>query len=290
MTTRFLAFLAGAVLLLTGCSRPTPIIVGSKDTIENNILAEIVAQHLEHRLGRPVQRQFNLGDIRIVHQALIGGTVSLYPEYSGQIVTEILKEPASPDNTVVYERARLEMKRMSLLEFMPSLGFDSRTALVVASAGNEILGSASDAVAIGTRWRVGVTFEFQNRNSGVPLLNKYSLAMGAPFRAMKPTELFKAMTEGTITMAVATTSDGHLTLPRWKALSDDKNVFPAGEPGILVREDVLAAEPNLRAALHSLSGKITLDQMRQMNADVEIKEKLVADVATEFLRSAGLIQ
>jgi glycine betaine/choline ABC-type transport system substrate-binding protein len=66
------------------------------------------------------------------------------------------------------------------------------------------------------------------------------------------------------------------------------NVFPAGQPGILVRDDILTAEPNLRSALNSLSGKITLDQMRQMNADVEIKEKPVADVAADFLKSAGL--
>lgn len=288
MTTRFLALFIGAVILFTGCSKPTPIIVGAKDTVEANILSEIIAQHIEKRLGRPVQRQFNLGDIRATHQALISGAISLYPEYSGQIVSEILKEPPSPEETVVYERARLEMKRMSLLEFLPPLGFDSRTALVIPSAGNEKIATASDAVNSGTKWKVGLTYEYQNRQAGLPLFNQYSLHMGAPLRAMKPDETFKAMDMGEVNMLIATTSDGHLTSPKWKALVDDKMVFPAGQPGILVRDDILTAEPNLRGALASLSGKITLDQIRQLNAQDEIQEKQIVDVAAEFLRLAGL--
>jgi osmoprotectant transport system substrate-binding protein len=289
MTTRLIAIFAGAVLLLSGCAKPTPIVVGSKDTIENNILAEIVAQHIERNLGRPVERQLNLGDIKIVHQALISGAIGLYPEYSGLIVAEILKESPSPEATVVYERARLEMKRLSGFEYLPPLGFDNRTALVIASAGNEKINTVDDAVNGDTKWKLGVTYDFQNRNSGLPLLKQYPLPMGAPLRAMNPTDLFKQMEEGTVNMVTATTSDGHLTSPKWKALIDDRNVFPSGQPGVLVRDDLLTAEPNLRTALNALSGKITLDQMRQMNADVEIKEKPIADVAADFLRSAGLI-
>ncbi len=290
MTTRFLASFIGAVLLLTGCSKPTPIIVGSKDTVENNLLAEIIAQQLEHSLGRPVQRQFNLGDIRITHQALISGAISLYPEYSGEIVTEVLKETPAPEDAVVYERARLEMKRLSLLEYFAPLGFDTRTALIVPSAGNEKITTAGEAAVSGNKWKVGVTYEFQNRRVGLPLVNQYSLPLGAPLRAMKPAEMFKLMDMGEVNMLVATTTDGHLTSPKYKALTDDKAVFPPGQPGILVRDDILSAEPSLRGALNTLSGKITLDQMRQMNAQVEIQEKQVVDVAAEFLRSVGLSQ
>ena len=83
--------LAGA-LAATGCGSGPKIAVGSMNSTEQTLLAEIVAQHLEHRLGRKVDRHPNLGQTVNAYQALQGGQVNLYPEYSGSIVTEILKE------------------------------------------------------------------------------------------------------------------------------------------------------------------------------------------------------
>lgn len=139
MPIRFTALCLTTFLLLTACSRPKPIVVGSKDSVEQQLLAEIVAQHLEHRLGVPVQRRFGMGDTRIVHQAMLNGDVSLYPEYSGLIVSELLRETPGTEASIVFERARSEMKRVELLEYVAPLGFDAPTALVVRAAGNEAI-------------------------------------------------------------------------------------------------------------------------------------------------------
>ena len=102
-----------ALLVVAGCgSSPKPIIVGSMNSTEQNILSEIVAQHLEHRLGRKIDRRPNLGGSLNAYQALQNGEISLYPEYTGSIVTEILKEPPASDPSLVFERARGEMRRM----------------------------------------------------------------------------------------------------------------------------------------------------------------------------------
>ena len=50
-----------ASLLLASCGRSGGIVVGSKDFTEQTILGEIVAQHLEHRLGAKVDRKPHLG-------------------------------------------------------------------------------------------------------------------------------------------------------------------------------------------------------------------------------------
>ena len=63
--------LIGIFVILCACSRQKPIIVGSKDTTEQKILAEIIAQQLEHRTEREVKRQFGLGDAGIVYQLLL---------------------------------------------------------------------------------------------------------------------------------------------------------------------------------------------------------------------------
>jgi glycine betaine/choline ABC-type transport system substrate-binding protein len=71
-------------------------------------------------------------------------------------------------------------------------------------------------------------------------------------------------------------------------LSDDKHVFPPYQACIVVREDALAAYPNLRAILTELSGKISDTEMRNMNYAVDAQHRPARDVAKEFLQRAGL--
>ena len=56
--------------------------VGSKNFTEQVILGEIVAQQIERRLGRQVDRKLNLGGTLLAHQALVNGQIDLYPEYT----------------------------------------------------------------------------------------------------------------------------------------------------------------------------------------------------------------
>ncbi len=277
------------VCLLSSCSRPKPIGVGSKDSTEQHILAEITAQHLEHRFpDTEIRRRFDLGDTRTVHQALLNSEIGLYPEYSGLLITEILKETPSDEASVVLERARMELKRISLLDFVAPLGFEARNVLVVKAADAEKLTTSSEAATSKTRWKVGLSYEFQNKETGLPSFNTYRFEMGAPLRSMKAEELFKALTDNSVSLIIATDTDGHLTQSGFKVLADDMKAFPPMQAGLVVRDDVLSAEPKLRAALNELSNKITLETMRKLNADVDIHERKVPDVAKDFLKSAGL--
>ncbi len=285
----FLAAL-GAAFLLSSCSGPKPIVVGSKDSLEQQLLGEIIAQHLEHKLTTKIERRLGGGDTRSVHQTMLDGQISLYPEYSGLIVSEILRDTPSPDPGVTFERARQELKRVELVEMLAPLGFNAVTALAVRAEGNEGVSSISQAAASATRWKLGVSYEFQNRPNGLPSLTGYRLEFGAPLRSMKDEELFQAMDDKDkpVDMVTATLSDGNLTLPKWKALEDNLSAFPPAEAAILVRDDVLAAEANLRGALLMLSGKINLETMRKLNVQVAIEKRPLAEVAAEFLKSAGV--
>src|SRR4051812_22550349 len=98
-------------VFLASCSSKTPIIVGSKNETEGMVLGEIVAQHLEHRLGRPVQRRSGLGNTGVLYQTLLSGQVGIYPEYTGLIESDIIKEQANPDPQIVLARVRQELSR-----------------------------------------------------------------------------------------------------------------------------------------------------------------------------------
>ena len=56
------------------------------------MLGEIIAQHLEHRLHRSVERSLNLGGTLLAHQALLSSQIDLYPEYTGTALAAILKD------------------------------------------------------------------------------------------------------------------------------------------------------------------------------------------------------
>ena len=116
---------------IVGCTKERPITVGSKNFTEQVILGEIVAQHLEHRLGRHVDRQLNLGGTLLVHQALVNGDIDLYPEYTGTALTAILKLPPAYDPAAAMALVRAEYHTRFGVEWMDPLGFDNTFAMVI---------------------------------------------------------------------------------------------------------------------------------------------------------------
>jgi glycine betaine/choline ABC-type transport system substrate-binding protein len=279
-----------AVLALAGgCGRrKQPVMVGSKNDTEDVLVGEMVAQHLERRLDGNVRRQLSLGSTAITHQALLTGQIDLYPEYTGLIASVILKEVPNEDPAILLERTRTQMRRVAQSELFDPLGFDSRATIVVRSSDAPREGSISAAGAGSIKWKIGVTFDFQDRPDGAPALLPYRLPQGAPVRGMDPKQLWMALEKGEVNMIAASATDGHLISSEWKALADDKKVFPAQLAGILVRQEKLTGEPRLKAALEELSGKFTVETMRKLNAQVEIDKKPVAQVAAEALAAAGL--
>jgi glycine betaine/choline ABC-type transport system substrate-binding protein len=281
-----LLWMLGLAVLLGSCGNSKkPIVVGSKNETEQMLLGEIVAQHLEHRLGRPVERRTGLGDTAVLYQALLSGVVGVYPEYTGQIESDILKEQANSDPQIVLTRVRGQMDMMQI-EVLDPLGFNNPSAMVVGAQGAKGIASLSDAAKADKRWKLGIPYEFQSRSDGLQALAAYRLPMASP-RVLDPKQLFPALAKGDVDMIATRATDGHLT-PDLKVLADDRKVFPPYEACLLVRKDLIAAEPGLRAALAELSGKIHADVIQKLNSEVDAHGRTPAAVASDFLSQAGL--
>jgi len=283
-----LAWIAGA---LTGCgSGAKPIVIGSKNSTENILLGEIVAQHLEHRLGRKVQRRLNLGGTAITYQEFQNGGISLYPEYTSAIETEILKETSGANASLSFERSKGEMARVAQADLLDPLGINNSTVVLVKpeDARREKVETLSDAAAAKDGWKMGVTLDFDERIDGFPALNTYHLPMSAPVRSMDLASLFVAFDSGQLNMIAANTTDGPIDGHDWKVLTDDRHVFPPRQACLLVRKDAEESEPRLRAALADLSGKFTNQVVRRMNRQIDVDHQPAAKVAAAFLQQAGL--
>jgi len=284
-----LAMFAGLAAVGCGKSQKT-IVVGSMSSTEQVVLGEIVAQHLEHRLGRKVDRRLELGATTLAYQAFQSGQISLYAEYTGAIVTQILKEQPGDDASLIFARAQGEMKRTAQAEMLNPLGLDNSFVVVIRAddprAGK--VSTLSEAAAVKDGWILGATAEFQQLGDGMPHLTQYKLPMKAAPRSMDGGLLFKALEDGMVTMIVAHATDGALTQKTWKVLSDDRHVFVAKQASLLVQGSVLTAQPDVRPVLDQLSGKITTEKMRELDAQVDLGHRQPKDVAAAFLAQNGL--
>ena len=252
------------------------------------MVGEIVAQHVERRLGFAVSRRSNLGAALLAYQALQNGEINIYPEYSGTIVTDILKETPADNPDQVFERAKGEMARIAQADLIGPLGVDSSYVAVVRANHPFAPGikTLSEAAQIGGGWKLGYSYQFQQRSDTMPALTQYHLPMEVPMRSMDAGALYKSMADGESTMIIGRNTDGALNSTDWKVLADDRKLFTSEQLGLVVRQDILRAEPRLAGALSELAGKLTNAKMRELNAQVETDHKTPADVARGFL--AGL--
>ncbi|MEQ1945650.1 MAG: glycine betaine ABC transporter substrate-binding protein [Bryobacteraceae bacterium] len=275
-----------ACLLIGACGRKQkPIIVGSKNSTDQMILGEIIAQHLETRLGRPIQRRLGVGNTMVTYQTMQSDQINVYPEFTGTMITEILREQPATDAALVFERARGEMRRVGQIEVLDPLGFSAEPVGVIASADPRAAKTSnlSEAAGASPGWKIAVSFDFQQRLDGVPAITQYHLPMTDPVRAVEAAELYRSIEQGQVSMVFGTMTDGQLALSKWKALRDDKSLFTPQQACILVRKTSIDAEPNLQPVLSELSGRISTEAMQRMNAEVIGNQRPIADVAKEFL-------
>ncbi|MGH9660915.1 MAG: glycine betaine ABC transporter substrate-binding protein [Bryobacteraceae bacterium] len=272
--------LAGVVLALAGCSRERPLVVGSKNFTEQVILGEIVAQHLERRLGVPVERKLNLGGTLLAHQALTAGQIDVYPEYTGTALTAILKQPISSDPAAVLATVRGEYRQRWQLEWLEPLGFNNTFAMVVRGGAAATL---SEAASRKQGWRLGVGYEFITRPDGLDgLVKTYRLPLDGTPKSMDLGLLYKALEQGQVDMVAGNVTDGLIDAMKLTVLADDRAYFPPYYAALVAGPRALAI-PGLKPALAELSGKFSDRAMRQLNYLVDGRHRPVRDVAREFL-------
>lgn len=290
--TRALAALI-LVISVCGCSdEARPITVGSKNFLEQILLGEIAAQHLEHRLGQRVERKLNLGGTLLVHKAIVNGDIDLYPEYSGTGATVILNLAPSDKADDVSAQVRREYEARFHLHWFDPLGFNNTFAMVIRKADADRLGvrTLQDAERHPSGWVLGVGYEFQQRLDGLPsLLRTYALPLrGAP-KVMDLGLLYRALEQGAVTMVAANSTDGLLLSLDVTVLEDNRNCFSRYDAAFVARNQAIAREPRLATALQDLSGRFSDDTMRRLNHQVLVQHGRIEEVARDFLRTSNLL-
>ncbi len=287
----FLLLLCFALALLPACRSHPHIVVGCKNFTEQIILGELIAQQIENKTHLPVERRFYLGGTYIAHQGILAGRIDIYPEYTGTALTAILKEQPSSDRKAVYDRVKSEYEQRFHLTLGPPLGFNDTFAIEIRGedARRLHLETLSQAANYTPEWRPGFGYEFMERQDGYKgLVATYGLRFAAPPRIMDLGLLTRALKDHQVDLIAGNMTDGLIPALDLFVLEDDKHYFPPYEAVPVVREQAMEEHPEIRAALAQLGGKISDQEMRQLNYEVDGNKRDVKEVVSEFLRSKGL--
>lgn len=280
-----------AVFLISCGAERNTIVVGSKNFSEQALLGEILAQHIEARTHLPVTRRFYLAGSYICQQALLAGRIDTYVEYTGTALTAILHDPIGNDTSAVFGRVKSEYQRRFGLDVLPSLGFNNTFAIVIRGedARRLNLRTISDAAPHAPQWQAGFGYEFMERPDGYEgLARVYGLHFSESPRILDLGLLYRALLEKQVDLVAGNSTDGLLSARDLVILADDKHYFPPYEAVPIVRSETETRHPEVRAAIAELAGKISDEEMRRMNFEVDGQHRDATDVAREFLHSKGL--
>jgi len=100
--------------------------------------------------------------------------------------------------------------------------------------------------------------------------------------------LARALKSKQIDLAAGNMTDGLIPVLDLFVLEDDRHYFPPYEAVPVIRQETLAHHPEVGQALNKLAGKISDDDMRQLNYALDGQHRDVKEVAREFLRKKGL--
>jgi len=279
--------------LLTACgpSRENRIVVGSKNFTEQLVLGEIIAQQIERKTHLPVERRFYLAGTYICQQAILGGRIDIYPEYTGTALTAVLKEKPDPDREKVYEQVKAEYEKRFNLAVGAAFGFNDTFAIEIRGDDARRLGlkAISQAAAYAPKWRAGFGYEFMERPDGYKgLAATYGLHFSDSPRIMDLGLLTRALKDKQVDLIAGNTTDGLIPALDLYVLEDDRHYFPPYEAVPIMRQETLGRHPEVKQALDELGGKISDDDMRQLNYAVDGQHRDVKEVVPEFLRKKGL--
>jgi len=267
-----------ATLLLSSCVPPRSdrIVIGSKNFTESLVLGEILAQQIEAHTHLKVERRFYLAGTYICQQAMLAGRIDIYPEYTGTALTAILKQKVGGDRAEVYQQVKSEYERRLGLTLGPPFGFNDTFAMEIRGedARRLNLKTLSQAAAFAPQWRAGFGYEFMERPDGYT-----GLGLLAP-----------ALKNRQIDIAAGNATDGLIPALDLFVLEDDRHYFPPYEAVAVIRQQTMQQHPDVAEAMAELGGKISDQEMQQLNYALDGQHRDVKDVAHEFLRSKGLIQ
>ncbi|GAA1625718.1 ABC transporter substrate-binding protein [Leucobacter chromiireducens] len=301
-TTLFSTALLAGALVLTGCAASDPladgdgdsgadgatIVIGSQDYYSNEIIAETYAQALEAE-GYTVDRQFRIGQREAYLPELEAGSIDLFPEYTGNLLQYWTPDTEARLSDPVYEELQeATPDGLRVLAQSPATDQDAYTVTRDFAAEWD-LATIADLAKVDVPLTLGANSEAETRPYGPRGLAE---TYGVTDVTFTPVEdgggplTVKALTDGSIQLAIIYTADPSVAENDLVALDDTKGIFLASHVVPLASDRVDAGAEKI---VDRVSAAMTPEDLRDMNARSVQDELPASQIAADWLTAKSLI-
>lgn len=271
------AFLALIIMIANAYGAERTIAVGSKKFTESVLLGEMAAQLLGSE-GFTVHRRLELGGTQVLWNALLGGEIDLYPEYTGTISQEILAGAVGADTAEI----RRALERQGILMSAP-LGFNNTYALGMQKNIADSLGirTISD-LAKYPDLALGFSNEFMDRGDGWPGLRQAYELPHSDATGLDHDLAYRGLQSGSIQVMDLYSTDAEIRYYDLRTLIDDRGYFPEYNAVILYRADL---EQQAVGAIRVLEGLLPEDRMIALNSRAKLDKTPAQIAVADYLRA-----
>jgi osmoprotectant transport system substrate-binding protein len=294
------ATLAAAV---TGASTVSAeIVVGSKIDTEGGLLGQMIKLVLEDA-GIEVEDRIGLGATPIVRQAITGGEIDIYPEYTGngafffdQAESEVWR-----DADAGYEEvSKLDAEANDIVWLTPAPANNTWAIALrqdlAEENGLETMSDMGEFISSGGYLTLAASAEFVNSDAALPAFQE---TYGFELSGDQLVILSGGDTAATIraaaeqidgaNAAMVYGTDGAIAEVGLRVMEDDKSVQPVYRPAPIIRREALEEYPQVEELLAPVFEGLDLETLQSLNARIQLGGENAADVARDHLTEAGLL-
>lgn len=268
------------------------LVVGSKDFDEQFILGEIYAQALK-RAGYNTKTDLDLGDAQTAYKALRRGSIDMYPEYLGTALTsfyDVKPEKVPTETDAAYQQTKAAAAREKVTAVAPTPFQNTFAPTMLASEAQKLgIATLSDLGAKGKTLRYAGYPEFEQRPDGLLGLKRvYGIA---PAKFITTEEKSEVLDQDQADVVNFFSTDGELTLPKYKRLTDDKEFFPRYEVTLLLNAKAARVlGPEGIKVIEQVQKPMTEPVMQELNRRVVLDKQKASEVAGDYLRESGFVR
>ncbi|HKR98174.1 MAG TPA: glycine betaine ABC transporter substrate-binding protein [Candidatus Dormibacteraeota bacterium] len=264
--------------------------IGSKGFAEEQLLATITKLALQKH-GFTVDYSLQAKDTAI-GDALTSGQIGMLWQYTGtqlQTYLHLTDFPRDLDQAFTFVKQKDEARGLCWVAPAP---MNDTNGLAISASMQGTLGSTlsdfNTYLQSHPQTKVCILSEFRTRPDGIPgLVQTYGqgYATGNVNYIDVGSTAEANIKNGQCVAGEVFTTDSPIAANNLLVLKDDKNLFPPDNVGLIVRSNVLKANPAIAAIMTPIAAKITSDVITGLNKKVEIDNQPVEAVAQEWLNA-----
>lgn len=273
----------------------TKITIAGKMGSEPDILIHMYKDLIEEEDPHAkVTLKPNFGGTNFLFKALQSNQIDIYPEFTGTVTQQIIKVKGktSTDPQATYHLAKRELARRYQMRFLKPMKYQNGYALVASPqfAKAHQLTKMSQLANYNDEITAGFDPDFYQLHDGYPgLKGPYGYHFKS-IKTMEPTMRYKAIANNRVNVVDGYTTDPQIRQYHLVMLKDDRHFFPPYQGAPLMKESFARKNPQVVKALNRLSGKISTQDMQEMNYEVTVRHESASHVARRYLQSHGLLK